>query len=408
MLNLESVQQDGQPAKYEESSSFEEFKIKIGDADKYLKGKHTYVIRYTTKRALNEFASDDAIEWYWNVTGNGWDVPILASTLRMRGPGEKKDAICFTFVYGSTEKACSITQNKDVHEVRLTKPLEAHEGLTVAFRFPLSSVNPIPTADKVWFWLIDNAWAATPPFVFVVMFFIWWFKGRDPKGRGTIIAQYEEPRGMNAMQMMGILEESIPSRAITAAILDLARRGYLHVQYEGDKNKKMSLVKDREADDKMTDAERRLFNGVFVEGDTVDTGEGVDDLYEAVESARETTIKQLKDDGYYAQRPGVVRGFWYTASFVVPMLMVMGLTVFFGPLMLASGVISGVIMLFFAHFMPRVTRKGAEAREEILGFKKFLSVTEEKRLAFSDAPEKKPEEFARFAAAVAFGVEKMG
>lgn len=407
LLNVDSVTQDGKPANYEESSSLDTVNIKIGDADKYLTGKHTYVIRYTTKRALNEFPADDAIEWYWNVTGNGWDVPILASTLRMRGPGEKKDAICFTGVYGSTEKACSIAQNKDVHEVRLTRPLEAHEGLTVAYRFPLSSVDPISTQDKIWFWLIDNAWAATPFVVFVIMYVIWFFKGRDPKGRGTIIAQYEEPRGMNALQMVGMLNESIPSRAVTALILDLARRGYLHVEYEGAKNKTMFLVKDREADGKMDDAETKLFAGIFAEGDRVDTSEGVDDLYQAVESARAYTMAYLKELGYYPQNPAVVRGLWYAAAFVVPIVLVMGGSVFFGPLMVVSGVVSGFIMLFFAHFMPRVTREGAVVREEILGFKKFLSVTEEKRLAFSDAPEKKPEQFARFLpAAVAFGVEK--
>ena len=115
----------------------------------------------------------------------------------------------------------------------------------------------------------------------------------------------------------------------------------------------------------------------------------------------------LKELGLYPHNPGVIRGLWYTAAFVVPFVLAMGGTIFFGPLMIVSGIVSSIIMMLFAHFMPRVTRKGAEAREEILGFKKFLSVTEEKRLAFSDAPAMKPEQFARFLpAAVAFGVEK--
>lgn len=407
LLDLESVTQDGKPAKYEKSFGLDKVNIKIGDADKYLTGKHTYVIRYSSKRALNEFPTDDAIEWYWNVTGNGWEVPILASTLQLRGPAEEKDAICFTGIYGSTEKACAISQVKDVHEVRITRPLEAGEGFTIAYRFPLNSVDPISTSDKIWFWLIDNAWAATPFVVFAIMYAIWFFKGRDPKGRGTIIAQYEEPRGMNALQMAGTLNESIPSRAVTALILDLARRGYLHVEYEGEKNKKMFLVKDREADSRMDQSEKDLFEGIFSGNDRVDTSKGVDDLYEAVEKSRSYTMTYLKELGIYPQNPGVVRGLWYTAAFIVPFLLVMGGTLLFGPFMIVSGIVSSIIMMIFAHFMPRVTREGAIVREEILGFKKFLSVTEEKRLAFSDAPEKKPEQFARFLpAAVAFGVEK--
>ncbi|MCA9384520.1 MAG: DUF2207 domain-containing protein [Candidatus Magasanikbacteria bacterium] len=407
LLDLVSVTQDGNKAVYTKTKNPNETNLKIGEGDKTITGKHTYVIRYNVNRALNDFPDEDVVEWYWNVTGNGWNVPILSSSLTMRGPAEAVDSTCFTGVYGSTQKACSITKTGDVYETRLTKPLSAREGLTVAFRFPLDSVLPVSTGDKILFWIVDNAWAATPFIVFFIMYGIWWFKGRDPKGRGTIIAQYEEPHKLNVLQMSGLLDESVTSRAVTAALLDLARRGYMHVEYEGEKNKKMFLIKDREADAGMNDAERALFDGVFSEGSRVDTDKRVDDLYIAVSKARELTVKQLVNDGYYDKRPGIVRGLWYTAAFAVPVIMMMTLTAFLGSLMIVSSIISGIIMMFFAHYMPRVTRKGAIVREEIKGFKTFLSVTEEKRLAFTDAPEKKPEQFARFLpAAVLFGVEK--
>ena len=407
LLDLVSVTQDGNKAIYTKTKNPNETNLKIGEGDKTITGKHTYVIRYNVNRALNDFPDEDVVEWYWNVTGNGWNVPILSSSLTMRGPAEAVDSTCFTGVYGSTQKACSITKTGDVYETRLTKPLSAREGLTVAFRFPLDSVLPVSTGDKILFWIVDNAWAATPFIVFFIMYGIWWFKGRDPKGRGTIIAQYEEPHKLNVLQMSGLLDESVTSRAVTAALLDLARRGYMHVEYEGEKNKKMFLIKDREADTGMNDAERTLFDGVFSEGSRVDTDKRVDDLYIAVSKARELTVKQLVNDGYYDKRPGIVRGLWYTAAFAVPVIMMMTLTAFLGSLMIVSSIISGIIMMFFAHYMPRVTRKGAIVREEIKGFKTFLSVTEEKRLAFTDAPEKKPEQFARFLpAAVLFGVEK--
>ena len=407
LLDIVSVTQDGNKAIYTKTKNPNETNLKIGEGDKTITGKHTYVIRYNVNRALNDFPDEDVVEWYWNVTGNGWNVPILSSSLTMRGPAEAVDSTCFTGVYGSTQKACSITKTGDVYETRLTKPLSAREGLTVAFRFPLDSVLPVSTGDKILFWIVDNAWAATPFIVFFIMYGIWWFKGRDPKGRGTIIAQYEEPHKLNVLQMSGLLDESVTSRAVTAALLDLARRGYMHVEYEGEKNKKMFLIKDREADTGMNDAERTLFDGVFSEGSRVDTDKRVDDLYIAVSKARELTVKQLVNDGYYDKRPGIVRGLWYTAAFAVPVIMMMTLTAFLGSLMIVSSIISGIIMMFFAHYMPRVTRKGAIVREEIKGFKTFLSVTEEKRLAFTDAPEKKPEQFARFLpAAVLFGVEK--
>lgn len=57
--------------------------------------------------------------------------------------------------------------------------------------------------------------------------------------------------------------------------------------------------------------------------------------------------------------------------------------------------------------MPAVTKKGAELKENILGFKDFLSVTETDRLKFHNAPEKTPESFEKFLPyAMVLGVEK--
>jgi uncharacterized membrane protein len=69
--------------------------------------------------------------------------------------------------------------------------------------------------------------------------------------------------------------------------------------------------------------------------------------------------------------------------------------------------ISGLIIGFFGYFMPRYTQKGVLAKEKIEGFKLFLSVTEKDRLAFHNAPAKKPELFEKFLPyAMVLGVEK--
>ncbi|MDP1845362.1 MAG: DUF2207 domain-containing protein [Candidatus Moranbacteria bacterium] len=72
-----------------------------------------------------------------------------------------------------------------------------------------------------------------------------------------------------------------------------------------------------------------------------------------------------------------------------------------------SGIISGIIIFIFGWLMPAVTKKGAELKENILGFKDFLSVTETDRLKFHNAPEKTPESFEKFLPyAMVLGVEK--
>src|SRR4030042_6554936 len=75
--------------------------FKIGDADILITGKHTYVINYTIKRAINYFADHD--ELYWNVTGDEWPVPILKSSasiiLPQEFPTSKLQAVCYSGTY---------------------------------------------------------------------------------------------------------------------------------------------------------------------------------------------------------------------------------------------------------------------------------------------------------------------
>ena len=70
-------------------------------------------------------------------------------------------------------------------------------------------------------------------------------------------------------------------------------------------------------------------------------------------------------------------------------------------------IVSAVIIILFGWIMPKRTYHGVLAREHILGFKEFLSVTEKERLKFHNAPEKNPKMFQEFLPfAIALGVEK--
>ena len=72
---IESVMQDGTPAQYKIQMLENGKRILIGDPHKTLSfGVHVYDIVYTTNRQLGFFETHD--ELYWNVTGNGWRLPI--------------------------------------------------------------------------------------------------------------------------------------------------------------------------------------------------------------------------------------------------------------------------------------------------------------------------------------------
>jgi hypothetical protein len=64
----------GTPDQYEVSEEDALLRIRIGDPDRTISGRHRYRITYRVEGALNGFADHD--ELYWNAIGADWEVPI--------------------------------------------------------------------------------------------------------------------------------------------------------------------------------------------------------------------------------------------------------------------------------------------------------------------------------------------
>lgn len=413
-LNLQflGASMDGKPVESSLSHEDGNLRIRLGSEDIYITGEHTYTLSYRTDRAINDFSEEGVRELYWNVTGNGWEVPIRSASFDLEGPGEPSDLVCYTGYFGNPEQACEIAASGSSVQAAALRALLSGEGLTVAIRYPESAIAPLSTSDRVWQFVQDNLWLFIPLLVFAVMYVIWWTHGRDPRGRGTVIPHYEEPSALSPMEMSALLDQNISSKAVTAAILDIARRGYAVLVFEGDqtggwfkKKGKMILKKVKAADNNLKDFERTLHNGLFEDGDEVDISERNEGFYVELQRAREQVFEGLKEKKLFLRLPASIRTIWTIIAIVVAIALFI-FTIDFGELNMISSALSGLIIGGFGWVMPKVTQAGAVLREEIEGFKRFLSVTETQRLAFTDAPEKKPEQFARFLpAAVAFGVE---
>jgi uncharacterized membrane protein YgcG len=413
-LNLQFLGATMDGGSVESSLSHEDgnLRIRLGSEDVFITGKHVYTISYRTDRAINDFPAEGVRELYWNVTGNGWEVPIESASFDLEGPGEPSDLVCFTGYFGNPEQACEIAAAGSSVQAAALRTFSSGEGLTVAIRYPESAIAPLSTSDRIRQFVQDNLWLFIPVLVFAIMYAIWWTHGRDPRGRGTVIPHYEEPSALSPMEMSALLDQNISSKAVTAAILDIARKGYATLVFEGDqtggwfkKKGKMILKKVKEADNGLKNFERTLHNGLFEDGDEVDISERNEGFYVELQRAREQVFEGLKEKKLFLRLPASIRTIWIVVAIIVAAVLFI-FTIDFGELNMISSVLSGLIIGGFGWFMPKVTQAGAVLREEIEGFKRFLSVTETQRLAFTDAPEKKPEQFARFLpAAVAFGVE---
>ncbi len=401
---VEQVLQDGKMVPWEAERQGADLVLRIGDPVAFVTGTHRYLIRYRTDRAITDFA--DSHELYWNVTGNEWPFPIVRSSFAFAGVPIQRQT-CFTGVQGATTAACSFRPSSDPSKIMADSPsrLGANEGFTVVLEFPKGSLATEPFLTTVGYLLIDNVHLIIPFLLCLLMIFIWFFWGRDPRGRGVIIPQYESPDGLTPGLLAGLMEEQVSSKAITASLLDLARRGYAKVEFRGEDPEEperilYTRVMKPKANDVLAPYEEELLKAVFADQTEVNLQRPSSDGQWA---AYQKVIKVLTDDmlarGWFRKNPGTVRGAWFTLAFIIVTAAFILQAYFY----LAVAAVVGIL----GWYMPKMTPLAAEVRERILGFRLFLMVTEKARLAFSDAPAKRPEQFAEFLpAAVALGVEK--
>ena len=81
-IEVTSIRMDAQDVPYVVDSGTKELCIKIGDPESTIDGLHQYEIAYTVGGAVT-YQQYGGAEWYWNVTGNVWEVPIRSVVARV-------------------------------------------------------------------------------------------------------------------------------------------------------------------------------------------------------------------------------------------------------------------------------------------------------------------------------------
>jgi uncharacterized membrane protein len=387
--------------------------IKIGDANLLVSGKKNYIINYKIKRAINYFDTFD--ELYWNGIGTQWTIPINNPAVKLTLPKNvSQDSLqisCYVGVSGSAEKCDSSLDEKQNSILFTSQDLAPGEGLTFAVGFPKGIVSQPTTMENILEIIKDNWILVLPVIVFVIMFRLWWLRGRDPQGRGTIIAQFDAPDNLTPLEIGIIVDERSDSADISAQIVHLATKGYLKIKRVENKilfftSSDYELEKLKKIDDTLKSFERKLMQGLFGDGATVKISELRNVFYKDVKKINDDVYQELTDLGYFLSNPDSVRKKFIVIGII---LAVSGFFVagFVGGLYIFSTIVSGLLVIIFGSLMPARTKKGVEAREYILGLKEYLRVAEKDRIDFHNAPEKTPDHFEKLLPyAMALGVEK--
>ncbi|KKQ34754.1 MAG: hypothetical protein US50_C0038G0014 [Candidatus Nomurabacteria bacterium GW2011_GWB1_37_5] len=414
-LDILGVERDGVSEPYDYSGD----RIKIGDANKTINGSHEYLIQYSVLGAINYF--DDFDELYWNVTGNSWPVMIenakASVILTSEIPKENLKAGCYQGIFGSNE-SCITSFDKDNIIFSSTRNLNQGEGLTLAIGFPKGLIIPISGSQKTWWWLRDNYIAFLPVIVFILLYMRWRKYGKDPIGRGTIIAEYEPPRDVLPTMVGSLVDEKVDNRDISAGLIYLAEQGFAKIKkieksgFLGFKSSDYELELLKDIGSCTTKTERTILEMFFGQGANKGKIKNISEFKNnrsfvaEVEALKSSLYQDMTDRGFFVQNPQKAK-----VPYIILGIIILAVGFFIGvPIFGLIGILgfglSGILFIIFGSLMSKKTPLGAETKDHILGFKIFLTVTEKDRLAFHNSPERTPEQFMKFLPyAIALSVE---
>jgi uncharacterized membrane protein len=191
---------------------------------------------------------------------------------------------------------------------------------------------------------------------------------------------------------MGVLlDERADMLDVTATIVDLAVRGYLHITelpktgWFGSTD--WQLTKKKEAED-LNAFEKKVFNGLFSTGDEVELSDLKFKFAEALSKSQKLIYDDAMNHKWFAVRPETSKGMW---AIVGVSLIILGVglscfsAVFWSRGLFFLGLIpAGIVMLLVSRSMARRTAAGSEMLRRVLGFRMYIETAEKHRQEFNE------------------------
>ncbi|MFO0953603.1 MAG: DUF2207 domain-containing protein [Isosphaeraceae bacterium] len=392
-LHLSSVtDSNGASLKYTVKDESNKTVIRVGDAKKTVTGPQTYVFKYRVGRAVL-WEGDHAV-LRWNATGTAWQVPIERAGVTVTLPAPLDDARvnydAYAGRFGTAEKRFR-KERVDEKTLRFAAgPFAPGEGITVEIAVPAGVVKrPTYWAELAW-WVEDNFPYAFMPLGLAACLGAWYFRGRDLPGMGSIVVRYEPPRGLCPAEVGTLADEKVDLRDVSATIVDLAVRGYLSIEelktssFLGlGKSNDYRIIK-RKMPEGLKFYELRLYNQLFASGGEVLLSDLRYKFYAILPSVKSDLYESLSTGGYFDGRPDRVKSGFFVLGLIV-LGVVLGLSalvqsyligrVFPLPLIL-TGIFLLIVLAVTSQVMPRRTRQGRIAWEEIRGLEEYISRAE--------------------------------
>jgi hypothetical protein len=407
---------DGSKWKYDVSESQGKLTVKIGDADVLISGPQDYVITYTIRGAFDRY--DDHDELYWDASGT-WPVTISSFSMTVNLPdGADARALCYEGPDGSNEQCQAVASGNTIMYTS-ARALSENEQVTIVagWQQGIVEVGPPQLQDRAtvsdfltfdfveWGGLVGSLVAGI-----LIVFGAWYRFGRDKAyvtlhyltnetqeqtrplfGGPPVVVEFLPPEDLRPAQMGVLIDERADTLDVTATIIDLAVRGYLHITelpkkgWFGSNDWQLNKLKEAEG---LNAFEKKVFNSLFSGADEVELSDlkykFADDLAKAKNLIYDDAMKRK----WFAQKPESARGMWVIVAIGL-MFLGVGLSCF-AAIAVHRGLIflglipAGIVMLLMSRSMARRTAAGSEMMRRVLGFRLYISTAEKYRQQFNE------------------------
>lgn len=408
---INEVAVDGTPFALRSSRANDMVAISLPNISGKPTEEHTFHAAYRFEHGA--LTSGDNAEFTWSTDLAAWKTATDEPTILVRMPKSIADTAqvsCFIVRPENMLIDCETrNRNGSTFTLKPGRSLQAGEEIAVMIRMPRTSLISLSAARRVLWFSEDNIVLVSPIFVAILCFFIWFFWGRDPGGRGRISPTYEPPQHFSPLEIGTMIDQHIDARDIAAVFVDWAVRGSIILREKNVSPLALEAIK-KTSSEHLTDVdEQRLFSRLFAESDKLELSHTDSKTIAAVKDMVDDTYYKLVNKAYFVSHPAIVSGAFTAAGFATTLCGLLLAPLFGTPFVITLGfmALNGLIIVGTGYHMPRTTKNGALLLERIKGFKLFLAASETDQLSFSDAPKKLPEHFERFLPyAIAFGVEK--
>jgi uncharacterized membrane protein YgcG len=440
-FNVLSASINGIAAPHTEEQLDRFTRVKIGQRDLILpKGNYTFKLTYYTTEQLGFFRDHD--ELYWNATGNFWEFLIENATARVHLPQNAviSKTIAYTGIRGATLQNYSIV---------------AWQKGVVAETTWLQRINKLINAPSIKILLIGLG---------ILLFYYYKLikaiNLNKPK-KGVVFPLFKPPEGFTPAELGYIANMRYSDRLLIAAIVNLASKGYITIEKNGDEPFRLRKKAGKTT---LSSTEIELYEQLFADSTNIVALDSIN--VTRLKDARLTFIKFLVSEIYgryfVANKKYYLIGAAATSVFlfaffpttiyvtISTVILLAASSIFYPESKVSSNwFLNSPIYLFYVlvafelmslvklislellhpdlidfiyiaiitsfvainlkipNILKHYTEKGQTLVDQVDGFKMFLNATEKERLQMTTAPDHTPDLFERYLPyAIAFGIEK--